>query len=695
MGRANPAVAPDGAELDSAQLALDARRAADVASGEAEPFRALEAAVAALHDAPHGLLPSVFVLEHGRLWLVAQRGYAVVPDGIKVDTGITGRSVRLGRAQLVRDVHSDPDYFPALPCVASELALPLVVRGAIVGLLNLESERTLPEGSQRLFHALTSALAPLVAKLARTRSLDLPALARLFVHIGSIRDPDEIGALAAASLPRVLPVESSQVLLWGESGRVVQVASWRVDGADELPLSADEVSRLRAMVEPSVVCRLFGPEQAGGRPLVWLPLRANGEEIGAFVGAGGSAAPVDPAQLDTAALLAAHVAASLDAAVVLRRERESAVTDSLTGVLNRRGLEELLDGELAAAGERRAHLSLLVIDCDDLKEVNDRAGHAFGDALLREVAGVLTRSLPEGASAARLGGDEFVVLLPEADTELAAALGERVRDILAQGLTEAGFPLRVSAGVSTYPFDGARPSALLRAADQALYAAKNAGKDRIASYQDVLRAGRRQPSDSSTGRRGRRPTSDGSILREAVEAAEAIEAEETGEAVCSRLCKALVFVVGATGCLVSRVDGDYLVDVTSHALRDVALGRPAAYRIADFPLTAEVLETADARTVSFVDGDVDPAEAFVLRDLGMNALLMLPLRVHGTSWGLVELYEMRLRRFTEEDVAVARFLIGQAEKRLGAVAAEEPPLLRPPIYELPSEGTSRRGPRTR
>ena len=123
---------------------------------------------------------------------------------------------------------------------------------------------------------------------------------------------------------------------------------------------------------------------------------------------------VDPGQLDTAAVLAAHVAASLDAAFALQRERQSAVTDPLTGILNRRGLEERLERELAVAQERRLPLSLLVIDCDDFKEINDRAGHEFGDALLREIAEVLVASASRGRRGGRLGGDEFVVMLPGA-----------------------------------------------------------------------------------------------------------------------------------------------------------------------------------------------------------------------------------------------------------------------------------------
>ena len=432
---------------------------------------------------------------------------------------------------------------------------------------------------------------------------------------------------------------------------------------------------------------------------MWLPLRANAGELGAMVGLSTQSAHVDPNLLDTAAVLAAHVAASLDAAFALQRERLSAVTDPLTRILNRRGLEERLERELAAAQDRRIPLSLLVIDCDDFKEINDRAGHEFGDTLLREVADVLSRSIPDGAEAARLGGDEFVVMFPGAGSDSAEALGAQIRTRLAEGLTDAGFPLRISAGVSTYPFDGATPTALLRAGDQALYAAKAAGKDRVASFRELTFTAPVVASERSGalegGRRGRSDGS-GAVLADAMAAAKAIEAEESVDAICSRLCKTLVFVVGATACSASRVVGDYIVDATEHALREISLGDEAAYRISDFPLTAEVLRSAEPRMVSFADGDVDPSEAFILRDLGMNALLMLPIRVRGNAWGLVELYEMRHRRFGDEDVAVAQFLVAQAERRLEVVGDSDDRRSRPAVYELPEDGSSRpRGPRVR
>ena len=134
------------------------------------------------------------------------------------------------------------------------------------------------------------------------------------------------------------------------------------------------------------------------RSLVLIPLRANGTELGLLAGASRFARDFDRSQGELAALLAAHAAASLDSAIALDRERRSAHTDPLTGLLNRRGLEQVLDGVLGDSQEERLPLSLVVLDCDDLKDVNDRAGHEFGDALLREVGLVLREVCPEGSS---------------------------------------------------------------------------------------------------------------------------------------------------------------------------------------------------------------------------------------------------------------------------------------------------------
>ena len=523
------------------------------------------------------------------------------------------------------------------------------------------------------------------------RAVDLSSLARLFVYMSSLRDPLAISEVAVRSLARVLPIETSQLLILDEVAQLVPSTEWSARGGPE-PLSAEALQALSARIDQSAVFELLDtnvvnvPELVGTRvrSVVLIPLRANGGEIGLLVGTSRFGKEFDRGQAELAALLSAHTAASLDAALALGRERRSAHTDPLTGLLNRRGLEDRLDRELEAAQAERLPLSLAVLDCDDFKDVNDRAGHEFGDALLREVGLVLRRACPDSGSAARLGGDEFVVMLPETDADAAFEEVARIREKLDHGLADAGFPLRMSAGISTYPYDGAGASQLLRAADQALYGAKAGGKNRAIGFREIV--GGAGPALAPTeGHPLRRAGSapDGSALADTLEASFAIWAEESVDAVLERLSKATAFVVGATATLISRVEGPRLADTARHSLRDVDLGEDTSYTIADFPVTQEVLEKGCVRSISFLDEDLDSAEAFVLRELEMNSAILVPLVAHGRSWGLVEIYDMRLRRFSAEDEAVAWFLVCQAARKIESFDEVPAPKRRLPVFHLP------------
>jgi L-methionine (R)-S-oxide reductase len=214
------------APLDRGLLAAAARGAVASARSEKESAKAISAAIATLYEGIAGIYPSVFVVEHGRLWLVAQRGYAVVPDGIPVGRGIMGRAVRKRLGQLIADVGVDPDYVEGLPGVQSELSVPLVAGDVVVGVLNIESERALPADGLELVLPLVQVLTPQAEALRAATTLDLAALARLFVYLGSLRDPDEIAALGAASLARVLPVEATQVWTWDATDTPLERSSW-------------------------------------------------------------------------------------------------------------------------------------------------------------------------------------------------------------------------------------------------------------------------------------------------------------------------------------------------------------------------------------------------------------------------------------------------------------------------------------
>jgi diguanylate cyclase (GGDEF)-like protein len=183
--------------------------------------------------------------------------------------------------------------------------------------------------------------------------------------------------------------------------------------------------------------------------------------------------------MEAAILFAQHVAALLDVAQALRRERRAAVTDPLTGLLNRRGFDERLREELERAQRTGRPLALVVADCDDLKRINDASGHEQGDAVLQAIARVIRESKRSSDVAARLGGDEFGLVLPDGDGSAALDIAERLRRALATLSVVAEAP-SASFGFAVFPTHAQTAPELLRVADRALYAAKRAGKNRLA-----------------------------------------------------------------------------------------------------------------------------------------------------------------------------------------------------------------------
>ena len=157
--------------------------------------------------------------------------------------------------------------------------------------------------------------------------------------------------------------------------------------------------------------------------------------------------------------------------------QELARTDILTGLLNRRAFEERFEQEFARATRHGLPLSLLLVDVDNLKQLNDRAGHRAGDAALQETASALRKGSRIDDICARWGGDEFVVLSPGAGGSEALQLAERMRPAAGANRSDG---LTVSIGVATlYPSpSNSSPYALMSRADAALYEAKALGRDR-------------------------------------------------------------------------------------------------------------------------------------------------------------------------------------------------------------------------
>jgi diguanylate cyclase (GGDEF)-like protein len=171
---------------------------------------------------------------------------------------------------------------------------------------------------------------------------------------------------------------------------------------------------------------------------------------------------------------------------LIDRLSNAARTDSLTGLLNRRGFEELFETELERARRSGQALSVLIGDLDAFKTVNDRFGHAAGDRALEKLSGILQRAKRRIDTAARVGGEEFAVIAPDTDHHAAYILAERIRREVRDKFASEPFPLTVSVGVATFPRHGASAESLIGGADEALYAAKKLGRDRTVVYNPEI-----------------------------------------------------------------------------------------------------------------------------------------------------------------------------------------------------------------
>ncbi|MBV8219310.1 MAG: GGDEF domain-containing protein [Solirubrobacterales bacterium] len=231
---------------------------------------------------------------------------------------------------------------------------------------------------------------------------------------------------------------------------------------------------------------------AGGGDAFWVCVPAalmaaatsrgrRGGAIGAgvVVATTAGAALVGPRPLPSPALIvvipAASVAIALNIRMRLEHERDalraSAFSDPLTGVANRRSLLERIDYEIARHARNRGSFTLLMLDLDGFKALNDRFGHPAGDDLLCDVAAALSRVIRDQDTLARVGGDEFCVLAPETDSAGAERLTSRVESAVSRVV--AGIEaLGAGVGAGVFPHDGRTADALLQAADQRLLEAK-------------------------------------------------------------------------------------------------------------------------------------------------------------------------------------------------------------------------------
>jgi diguanylate cyclase (GGDEF)-like protein len=244
---------------------------------------------------------------------------------------------------------------------------------------------------------------------------------------------------------------------------------------DCLAVRAGQPYARTAGEEPLIACRVCGALDVDS---TCQPLLVSGAVIGAVLVS--HPEPLDDLDRRAVADAVTQAAPVLGNLRTLAIAEMRAATDALTGLSNRRALQDTLKRMVAQSQRTGEPLAALALDLDHFKQVNDRFGHEKGDEVLAAVGQVLTDALRESDFAARAGGEEFVVLLPGTDVEGAQLVADKLRKAVSRiDITGGERHVSASFGVAVHPLHAADAAALLRKADRALYAAKEAGRDRV------------------------------------------------------------------------------------------------------------------------------------------------------------------------------------------------------------------------
>ena len=216
-----------------------------------------------------------------------------------------------------------------------------------------------------------------------------------------------------------------------------------------------------------------------------VPIMAKEQILGIMAVGGHSARQFPPSDTYLLSTIASQIGMAIDNARLYERALQLAFTDSLTGLYNRRYLLDQLDREFARANRNQSSLSLVMMDVDGLKAINDTFGHNEGDAVLKELGSILKINTRASDIAARWGGDEFVLLTSDTDSKGARRIGERIRSQVERRrpmISGKETSISISVGIASYPENASGVTELLKRSDEAMYNAKGLGKNQVCVF---------------------------------------------------------------------------------------------------------------------------------------------------------------------------------------------------------------------
>jgi diguanylate cyclase (GGDEF)-like protein/PAS domain S-box-containing protein len=321
------------------------------------------------------------------------------------------------------------------------------------------------------------------------RSQRATMLAKMGELLQSCISREEVFAVALGHAPKIFPAGPGAVMMLDSARSLAEVTgSW---SECLIPAAVFEPAACWALRTGHPHLVLAGDStapcaHAAGAKNTYLciPILAQGETLGIVHFQATDENPsLDPSELSFKTTFAGQVGLSIANIKLREALRTQSIRDALTGLYNRRYLEETLDREVRRAARAAQSLGLLMIDLDHFKKFNDTYGHDAGDAILRETGQFLAKGIRAEDFVCRFGGEEFVVILPTGSLEVSQARGERLRAKMREmNITHQGTSLgmvTISVGVAAFPQHGMSPKELMAAADAALYEAKRRGRDQV------------------------------------------------------------------------------------------------------------------------------------------------------------------------------------------------------------------------
>ena len=405
------------------------------------------------------------------------------------------------------------------PCPVRALAaIPVIEDGIVRGVLALdriESRAFTPQehdlAAQAARYCLRAIQNERVFVQLERAKVEQGKLYRAAQSLGAALSEREVVEAGVRAAREIASFDLAAVTVWDEATRMHEVCAATDSGGEIDDLVGQRFKHNTGLVSMVVTNRFPLPykgEHDAAHQIVltkrlpWpnipsllvLPLLHHGRVLGTLIlGARRRHAFGDTVR-PTLEVLASHLAVSLSNARMVHKLETMATTDGLTGLLNKRAMLDAATQKVAAAHRFGRKLSVLVTDIDWFKKVNDTYGHDVGDVVIKGLGDILRRTKRTTDVVARFGGEEFVILCEQTDETGAVQLGERIREELAKTVfhTPNG-PLQVtcSVGAATFPAAGQKWDDLFKAADEALYASKRGGRDRVTIFT---------PSPASTAR---------------------------------------------------------------------------------------------------------------------------------------------------------------------------------------------------